>query len=429
MGLEGPILSAVVARLAYPEINLAAWGGIVNPLALIIESPIIMLLAASTALSKDWASFRKMYKFMMIAGAALTILHVIVAFTPLYDVVVSGILGVPPEIVDPGRIGFQLMLPWTWAIAYRRFHQGVLIRFNHSRVVGVGTLVRLSSLVLVLGIGYILGSFPGIAVGSAAVAVAVTCESLYIGRVVQPVLRKELIPAPPVPELLTWKTFFAFYIPLALTSLIQLIVNPITSAAISRMNLAIESLAVWPVVMGLIFILRSLGVAYNEVMVALLDEPFSFPSLRKFALWLGSLTSLGLLIVASTSLSKFWFQEVSALSVPLSEIARKALWLSIPLPALSVAQSYFQGIILHSKRTQGITESVAIYLLVSALLLIGGVIWNQTAGLYIGLAVINISSLANTGWLWWRSKNWRSHLTQRDRYQSIVSDPITNQAS
>ncbi len=53
MGLEGPAISAVIARLANPEINLAAYGGVVFPLALFIEAPIIMLLAASTALSTD----------------------------------------------------------------------------------------------------------------------------------------------------------------------------------------------------------------------------------------------------------------------------------------------------------------------------------------------------------------------------------------
>ena len=50
MGVELPVISAVIARLAYPEISLAAYGGVIYPLALIIESPIIMLLAASTAL-------------------------------------------------------------------------------------------------------------------------------------------------------------------------------------------------------------------------------------------------------------------------------------------------------------------------------------------------------------------------------------------
>jgi hypothetical protein len=60
MAVELPALSAVVARLANQEINLAAYGGVVFPVSLIVESPIIMLLSASTALSKDWDSYLKL---------------------------------------------------------------------------------------------------------------------------------------------------------------------------------------------------------------------------------------------------------------------------------------------------------------------------------------------------------------------------------
>ena len=95
MSAEGPALSAIVARLADPKIHLAAYGGIVFPMALLIESPIIMLLAASTALSKDWASFVRMRRFMMFTGAGLTALHLLVTLTPLYDLVVRGLLNAP----------------------------------------------------------------------------------------------------------------------------------------------------------------------------------------------------------------------------------------------------------------------------------------------------------------------------------------------
>src|SRR5215216_839408 len=113
--------------------KLAADGGVVFPLSLIIESPIIMLLAASTALRRDWASYVKLRRFMMRVGFILTAIHVLVAFTPLYDIVVSGLLGADLEIAGPARIGLMIMTPWTWSIAYRRFNHGVLIRFNHSR--------------------------------------------------------------------------------------------------------------------------------------------------------------------------------------------------------------------------------------------------------------------------------------------------------
>ena len=113
MGAELPLLGAVVARLPNPVVSLAAYGGVVFPLALIIESPIIMLLAASTALSKDWSSYLKIRRFMMIAGASLTALHLLVVLSPLYYVVVEGILGVPAMIVEPARVGLIIMTPWT----------------------------------------------------------------------------------------------------------------------------------------------------------------------------------------------------------------------------------------------------------------------------------------------------------------------------
>ena len=122
MAAELPALSAIVARLPQPEINLAAYGGIVFPLALIIESPIIMLLSASTAVCKDWDSYRKVYRFMMVTSAVMTCVHILIAFTPFYDTVVIKILGAPMEIVEPARLGLRIMLPWTWSIAYRRFH-------------------------------------------------------------------------------------------------------------------------------------------------------------------------------------------------------------------------------------------------------------------------------------------------------------------
>ncbi len=121
MGMESPIISAVIARLPNAEINLAAYGGIVFPISLIIEAPIIMLLAASTALSRDLPSYRKIYKFMMLTGFILTLIHILVAFTPLYYVVVRNIIGSPEEIIEPARIGLMLMTPWTWSIGYRRF--------------------------------------------------------------------------------------------------------------------------------------------------------------------------------------------------------------------------------------------------------------------------------------------------------------------
>ncbi len=417
MAAELPALSAFVARLPQPEINLAAFGGIVNPLALIIESPIIMLLAASTALSRDWGSYQKIRRFMNVTSGVMTAIHLLVAFTPLYDFVARQVLGVPEAILEPGRIGLMIMIPWTWSIAYRRFNQGVLIRFDHSRSVGIGTLIRLSADLVVLGIGFNLGNIPGIIVATSAVAAGVLCEALYVGIIVQPVLANELRLAPPVTTPITLRSFLDFYIPLAMTSLLGLLVQPIGSAALSRMPLALESLAAWPVINGLAFMFRALGIAYNEVVVALLDEPGSYISLRRFTRQMAVFSSLLLFIMAATPLSWLWFRQVSGLSPQLTTLAVFGLWLVLPTPALAVFQSWLQGAILHGRKTRGVTELVALFLIVCTILFWLGVAWQGVPGLYIGLGVFAFSMLVQTAWLWRASWPIMAQLANRDTVQ------------
>ena len=413
MGMELPILSAVVARLAEPEINLAAYGGIVFPLALIIEAPIIMLLAASTALSKDWASYKKLLNYMLLAGGLLTILHLVVALTPVYYLVVKGLLGAPPEIIEPARIGLIIMTPWTWTIAYRRLHQGVMIRFGHSNIIGIGTGVRLGMDILVSGIGYFLG-LPGIIVATSAVAAGVTVEAIYIGFRVQPVLREDLKPAPVLQPPLTYRAFATFYIPLVLTSLLTLLIQPMGSAALSRMPRALESLAVWPVISGFIFMLRSMGIAFNEVVVALLDEPLSTKSLRRFTMLLSIGTTSALVIIAATPLSRLWLVNFSGLSPELTALASNGLWFGILLPGLNGIQSWYQGALLNGGKTRGISEAVGIFLSVTGLTLLGGVIWGKTIGLYVGLGAFSFGMLIQTLWLWVRSRPVLRALCERD---------------
>ncbi len=402
MSAEVPALSAVVARLHNPEINLAAFGGITYPLALIIESPIIMLLAASTALSKDWPSFVRLRRYMNAMGLILTVGHLVFVFSPLYDLIARQVLGAPAEIIEPGRLGLIIFIPWTWAIAYRRFHQGMLIRFNRSYTVGTGTLIRLTADTLVLVTGYFLGTFPGIVVASCAVIFGVLCEALYVGLASQSVIQDELKRAPLVTPVLRLDSFVAFYIPLVLTSLLVLLVQPIGSAALGRMPLSLYSLAAWPVVTGFVSLFRSLGVAYNEVVVALLDWPGARRALRNFTFLLAGLSTVGILVAAYKPLAAWWFGDVSDLSPTLVEMALPALWLSIPLPALTVLQNWYQGTLVHARQTRSITEAVAIFLAVASLALAAGAIWSQAAGLYIASTAFTLANIAQTAWLGFR---------------------------
>ncbi|MBN1249848.1 MAG: hypothetical protein JXC32_19455 [Anaerolineae bacterium] len=410
MSVEGPAHSAIVARLSDPEVNLAAWGGIVFPLALIIESPVVMLLSASTALSRDWEAYRRLRRIAMVLGGILTVVHITVAFTPLYDLVVRRIIQAPEVIIEPGRIGLMIMTPWSWAIAYRRFQQGAMIRFGHARAVGVGTMVRMTANGLVLLTGFLLKRVPGIVVAASAVATGVIAEALYAGLRVRSIVRGQIRPAPREGEPLTLRRFTSFYVPLALTSLISFFVSPVGSAAMSRMPNALDSLAAWPVISGLIFMLRSPGMAYSETVVALLDRDRAFAALRRFAVTLGVGSFLLIAVVAATPLSELGLSTVMALPPNLVLMGQRALVLALLLPSLAVLQSWYQGMIIHSggshdrRSTRGITESVALYLLVTAIVLGAGVGLQRFAGLGVAIVGMEIAGLVQVGWLWRRSR-------------------------
>ena len=415
MALEGPAISLVVARLAFPEIHLAAYGGLVFPLALLVEAPIIMLLAASTALSKDWSAYRKIRRFMHLTSGILTTLHLLLVLTPLYSFFARTLIGAPEEIIEPARLGLLIMLPWTWAIAYRRFNQGVLIRFGHSLSIGAGTVIRLLANGSILLAGYLLKSFDGIVVATAATSAGVLAETFYVAWRVRPVLQTQLPKAPKSGEELTYRAFFRFYIPLSLTSIILLGTRPILSAGISRMPDALDSLAVLPVVTGLTFLLRSAGVAYSEVVIAYLHRPGATRALRRFAAGMMIVTSGGLLLIAVTPLAGFWFGTVTGLVPRLVELAKNALFFALLLPALSVAQSWNQGVILQSKKTRSITEAVLIYLVVSVAILWGGIRIGRFSGIYVGLLSTVFAEGLRTFWLWLRSRNERDVLYECDR--------------
>ena len=408
MSVEGPAHSAIAARLANPEINLAAWGGIVFPLALIIEAPIIMLLPASTALSKDWDAYVRVRQFMMRMGIILTAVHAIIAFTPLYDFIARNLIGAPEVIIEPGRTGLMIMLPWSWAIAYRRVQQGLMIRFGHPKAVSMGTLIRLGANGIVLLTGYLIHTLPGIVVASSAVAVGVVTEAIYAGVRARPIVRHQLRLAPSAGETLTLRTFLAFYVPLALTSLISLLVQPIGSATMSRLPRALDSLAVWPVLSGLLFILRSGGVAYKEAVISLLDEPHAMRNLRRFAAILTIGGTALLVLIAVTPLSELWFGRVMALSPKLMDLGRQGLIAGLFFPAIATLDSWFQGLLMHRRRTRSITEGVVLYTVVIAVGMGVGIALDRlgipVVGVYVAIVVFQIAWGLQVGWLWWRNR-------------------------
>jgi len=408
-----PLVSAFVARLQDPEINLASYGGVISPTVSMMTAPTIMLLSTANTLVRDRLSYERIRRYMYGIIGVMTVIHALVAFTPLYYIIVRDIIGAPEQIIEPARLGLMIEIPWAWAIGYRRFNQGIMIRFGHAKEIWYGTAIRLVSLMIVLIVGFSLGTVPGVLMAAMAQTAGVVTEAIYAGVRARPIRRGALHYAKQEEEI-NFRTFSAFYIPLVITAFISNIWSPIGATALSRLPNPITSLAVWPVITGLVYPLSSGGMAFNEVVVALMEKKGSYKPLKQFSRVLAIGIGAIMLLVAATPLGYLWFRYVAALSIDLAEVARTCLWFFLPYPAIKVLSSWYQGAVMHGRATRGITESVALSLSSYIIFLVIGVASGKFLGVFITAAGMTFANIVQAAWLGYRSRPVMQSVKQRD---------------
>lgn len=360
MSLEGPYLSALIARLAEPKFNLAAYG-IAFSLALIIEAPVIMMMSASTALVKDYQSFKQLRKFNYILSLSLTAAMIVFILPPIFYFVTEDLIGLPREVSYLTHLAVMILIPWPGAIGYRRFYQGILIRNNLTRLVAYGTIIRLVSMSITAFILYKFSDVPGVVVGASALSTAVICEAIASKLMVRKFLVKLKLQENVSQNELTIKEIIKFYYPLALTSLLTLGIQPFVTFFIGQSRMPLESFAVMPVVTSFVFIFRGLGLSFQEVVVALIGDDMSgFYQLKKFAVKLAIFVAGTLMIIAFTPLAEFWFRDISGLSNSLTDFARLPLMIMSFFPAFTVLISFQRAVLVKTNETKQITYGTAI---------------------------------------------------------------------
>ena len=374
MAVEGPYLAAVVARLPEPTLGLAAYG-VAIAMAVLIEAPVIMLLSASTALVEDAVSYRRLRTFAHGLNAFSTLLLLVVLVPAVHRGLMLGALGLPEDLAGLTYGALWCFLPWPAAIGYRRFWQGVLIRSGRTRLVAGGTVVRLLAMSAAAIALAVFTDLPGASVGASALSFGVVAEAAVARWMARGAIRALLEPAdrgsgrdpgtdsaenPAEGGELRFSEIGRFYVPLALTSLIGIAIQPMLTFFMGRAASPVESLAVFPVVTSLGFLFRSVGLSFQDAVIALLgrrDEGYA--EIRRFAIWLGAALSGILALIAFTPLSHYWFVHVSGLTPVLADFAIPAARVLAPVPFLGVILSLQRGTLIRNRRTGPIIVATA----------------------------------------------------------------------
>ena len=418
MTVEGPWIQGVISRKPDSETQLAAFG-LMFSLSILIETPVIMLLATGSALARNRQAFHVLWRFMMAVNLLVIVVAILMAFTPLLDFYLGALLNVPAHIVEATRPAMRIMILWGGLIGYRRFHQGIMIRFGKTRYVGYGTVLRVlvsGSMALVLGA---ITQIAGAAIGAMALACAVAAEAIYTYRVSR-VDVKRLLGTPLTDKLgsLSYGDALRFHLPLAVTSFLTLLIHPVIERGLASMPDATQSLAAWPVIFSIMLLTRSGGMAYQEVVISLDDSEENHRILRGFTLRLGTSLSLIMVLFVFTPLIDFY--NTSILDVPgnLHQLILLGTQSACLIPLLTTLQSYLRALLMLSRNTAAIYQAIVLGFVVTTVIVWGGIDRGMHGVLAAGLG-LTIGHIIELGFLYLAYR--RQDAALRLHWQSTVA--------
>ncbi|MFW9260285.1 hypothetical protein [Nostoc sp. CALU 546] len=348
MTLGDPLQTSALSRLAFPQETLAGVG-VVKGVAVFLESPIIMILHASTALGGQAKSRRALWQFTVIAGLALSVIFLLLTWEPLYNWLLLDVFGVSSSIAARGRTAFILMFLWPFVIAWRRFFQGLLIRAHKSIAVGWASVARLTWVIVTLAVGVSLrldgGLLAGITMMGAILieAVLVTWFCLRLGAI--SILNQQVhSETKKLPQTFQEVTFY--YLPLASTMLIVWGARAILLSLIARSFDGSLALAVWPAAWGLLLSIANGTRMIQQVVISTYEET-SKRTLVAFVVLVGLGFTVIPIFIGFTDKGLLLLGQFLGNNSSLVEAARPVVQILSFLPLLLALQNTFQGLLIH----------------------------------------------------------------------------------
>jgi len=412
MAAEGLIIQSMLSRLPNASVELAAFGVAIG-IAFIVESPIIMLLSASTAYVKGAESYCTVRFLSMLLSGGVTLVMGVLLIAPVYDWLSATVLALPHEIADRVYRCIAALIMWPGTIGIRRFYQGVLIGAQMSRAIAVGTMFRIATILSgsILVLFWLRPSTNSSIIGSAILAAAVTIEMIATWMMARSAVRSFMLRRDSSGDRLTFGKLISLYVPLALTSIIAMGLGSVLSAFMARFPSAVASLAAFPVVDGFVFQFRSPTFAYQEVAIALFGRyGVSNQRVTLVGYEIAAIATIVLGIILLSPLVNFIYGSFPyQLEQALIPLAITATGILLPLPLANAVYSIERARLIALRQTRHVTFSTVIEvggtILTLALMTVLG---TQLVGLNAASIAITIGKIVASVYLHAITSSYRS---------------------
>jgi progressive ankylosis protein len=348
MAFGDPMVTTALAHLPDARMNLAAVG-IAKSLAIFFESPIIMILHASNALAADQMSRKALWRFTLMAGGGLSFLLTLLSVPIFFEAVGNSILGVPAELAATVRQVLFLMGGWAFAIAWRRYFQGLLIFQGQSHAIAKASMTRLLTMGLVLALGFIANVSGAILAGLALIigviveAIVVTIFAYRSGATLPPLPKETQLPQ-------NLQQVWRFYFPLGNTMMVVWGGRALLVGIIARGGDAEIAIASWSAAWGLVLVIANSTRMIQQIIIKYRGKATD-KLLFSFAVMVGGICSLLLLLVASTPVGNQIVRSFIGNDSDLIAAIKPVLLVCTGVPLMVAVQNATQGFLVSEGRT------------------------------------------------------------------------------
>ncbi len=394
MAVEMTILTACVARLPDPKVNLAALG-ISVAVSIFCEAPILRLLSAAIAFIKDRPSLDAFRSFAYGHSIFFSLLFLAISATPAYFFLAGSVLGLPEEVIDHLRIPLLLFFPSPFFVGYRRVHQGILIGAGQPKKVTICTAVRL---LVLTGTAVLLPYFVelrGATLGAMASSLGMVAEAL-MARLFSGAILRELREQDGSGTQPSFTVIAKFYYPLAVSSTVLLFAPMLESFFLARGQNSLSSLALLPVLNGILNPFSWAAFAMQDTYLAISKEGVDHArELRRFAQILSAVIGGAFCFFTLGGIAPLWFHRVSGIDPELIPLAVHAAVYLTPIPALGVFKAYQRGRMIEAHQTGAVLVIEFFDVLFFAGFLFYGIIVAGSTGLIVVAVGYSLSAIVN----------------------------------
>lgn len=400
MALESPMITSAISRLPDAINQLAAFG-FSFALALLIEGPVIQMLSAGTAVTSSKSSYHKILSIQRFIAILTMSIHIVLSITPVFSFVALKLMGLPPELLTPAHRAFVVLIPWAPTIGYRRLWQGVMIKHGRSKYVPIVMYIRIGLAAIILGLGLVYKPFEGALLGGITLSLGVISGMISAYIFAKPCI--DALPDTAVNDI-NKNQMIAFYVPLAITSIITLGVRPLLNIGIVRGTFPVESLALWPILLAYIFLYTSICQSLQEIIIA----EYCKENLKVIKSFVNNvaivMVSFYLIIYLFRPLWKIWFLNISNTPKETLKYLPISLSMFIILPFISAKISWFRAILVAERKTTSLTY--AVFINVGTLLLVIYVVplFFKIPGVYLASIAYIASYTFESLFLFYRSR-------------------------